>query len=206
MSSFISRFNPCSHEYHAFKDFKDLDSKSKAITIIATLFTALLTIGIGSVACFRSLVNRFKKVTPEDNAITGQMVKIAKQNIIPTDQEKAPINLKIPQQEPPIIPELPPIIMEIPKQQAPNLKADESLLWGTPLPPIIQPIPIQKEPQPNTPQNDRSNQVQEQPILSYGNPAKCTFYPSRGEFPESFAQAIESRIAKNFNVGLFCVE
>lgn len=61
-SDFISLCNPCSSDYHAWQDFKTLDTKHQifvgAITGLVTLLT-LPTFGLLGIASFRSLVTKF---------------------------------------------------------------------------------------------------------------------------------------------------
>lgn len=58
MPSRLAYLNPRSSEFHAFQDMKHLSPPQKAKVIVLTALVALATLGIGTVAVFRYLVER----------------------------------------------------------------------------------------------------------------------------------------------------
>lgn len=72
----ISYFNPLSHKFTAANDFKKLSVPDKVITLVLSVLAGIPTLGLGGVAVFRKLTERFvKKIEPESSMKPTQIFK-----------------------------------------------------------------------------------------------------------------------------------
>jgi len=95
----ISILNPLSSEYQALKEFPKLTFFQKITTIALSIFAAIATIfmfGLGGVATFRSLVERFTKKTipiPDPLPSPHKPKSVKDGSIDPTEWQKGVIDL-----------------------------------------------------------------------------------------------------------------
>ncbi len=145
MPSMISFINPFSKEYNRLDDFKHLSTKQQVVTVLVTIFTGIFTLGIGATPCFRSLVNRFKKLKVDDNPAAEKAHDLAKKNIPGLPQNK-------PQEKKPDPFKLEFINLDDPKTYPPNFK-------------VIKPVEEQKlEGQPQKEHKDSGQQQIDKPL------------------------------------------
>lgn len=79
----IDYMNPFSNRYHACEHFKELSGKQQFIAIALTTLATIFSLGLGTVATFRSLVGRFKEIPKEHSSETQTAHDVAQKILSP---------------------------------------------------------------------------------------------------------------------------